>query len=65
MKNQALVIMRSFDAPRELIWQAWTEPERCKLWWGPKGFTAPFCKIDLRVGGTCLNCMRSPERQDF
>jgi uncharacterized protein YndB with AHSA1/START domain len=65
MKDQDLVIVRNFDAPRELIWQAWTEPEHCKRWWGPKDFSAPFCTIDLRVGGTYLNCMRSPEGQDF
>jgi len=65
MKNQDLIIMRRFPAPRELVWQAWTEPERCKRWWGPKGFTTPFCTIDLRVGGTYLNCMRSPEGQNF
>jgi uncharacterized protein YndB with AHSA1/START domain len=60
-----LVITRVFEAPRELVWKAWTEPERCKRWWGPKGFTAPVCRIDLRVGGAYLNCMRSPEGQDY
>ncbi|MEQ9729757.1 MAG: SRPBCC domain-containing protein [Candidatus Methanoperedens sp.] len=60
-----LVITRIFDAPRELVWKAWTDPERVKRWWGPKGFTAPFCKIDFRVGGSYLFCMRSPEGQDF
>jgi uncharacterized protein YndB with AHSA1/START domain len=34
-------------------------------WWGPKGFTAPFCRIDFRVGGKFLCCMRSPDGQDF
>jgi uncharacterized protein YndB with AHSA1/START domain len=51
-KGSELVITRVFDAPRELVWNAWTEPERVKRWWGPEGFTAPFCRIDLRVGGT-------------
>jgi uncharacterized protein YndB with AHSA1/START domain len=54
-----------FDAPRERVWEAWTEPGRLMHWWGPKGFTAPICKIDLRVGGAYLFCMRSPEGQDF
>jgi uncharacterized protein YndB with AHSA1/START domain len=63
--DQALVIERIFDAPRELVWKAWTDPEHFMRWWGPKGFTTPFCKIDLRVGGKYLNCMRSPEGQDF
>lgn len=60
-----LTITRVFDAPRELVWKAWTEPERVKRWWGPKGFTSPVIKIDLRVGGEYLSCMRSPEGQDF
>jgi uncharacterized protein YndB with AHSA1/START domain len=63
--KQELVITRIFDAPRELVWQAWTEPERMKQWWGPKNFTAPFCKMDLRVGGKYLFCMRSPEGKDY
>lgn len=63
--DQELVIMRVFDAPRELVWKAWTEPEHMMRWWGPKGFTSPACKIDLRVGGVYLNCMRSPEGQDY
>jgi uncharacterized protein YndB with AHSA1/START domain len=63
--EQELVITRVFDAPRELLWKAWTDPERLMRWWGPKHFTSPFCEIDLRVGGKYLNCMRSPEGQDF
>jgi uncharacterized protein YndB with AHSA1/START domain len=64
-KEQELVITRIFDAPRELVWKAWIDPERVKRWWGPKGFTAPVCKIDLRVGGKYLYCMRSPEGKDY
>jgi len=60
-----LVIRRVFDEPRELVWKAWTDPERMKRWWGPKNFTAPVCKIDLRVGGVYLYCMRSSEGQDY
>lgn len=63
--EQELVITRILDAPRELVWKAWTEPERVKRWWGPKGFTTPFCKIDLRVGGVFHYCMRSPEGKDY
>ena len=55
------VITRVFDAPRELVWKAWTEPDRVKRWWGPRGFTAPVVKIDFRIGGKYLYCMRSPE----
>ena len=63
--EQGLVITRVFDAPRDLVWKAWTEPQRFVRWWGPKGFTTPVCKIDLRVGGEYLNCMRSSEGQDY
>jgi len=59
------VIERIFDAPRELVWKTWTDPEQVMRWWGPQYFTSPVCKIDLRVGGSYLYCMRSPEGQDF
>jgi len=65
INSTELFLTRSFDAPRELVWKAWTEPERFMRWWGPQGFTSPVCKIDLRVGGKYLNCMRSPEGQDY
>ena len=64
-EEQALVIERIFDAPREAVWKAWTEPERFMRWWGPKDYTSPACKIDFRVGGTWLACMRSSEGQDI
>ncbi|RJO66301.1 MAG: SRPBCC domain-containing protein [Myxococcales bacterium] len=60
-----LVITRVFDAPRQLVYQAWTRPELMKRWWGPKNFTTPVCKIDLRVGGSYLSCMRSPEGKEY
>lgn len=63
--EQELVITRVFDAPRERLWKAWTEPEHFMRWWGPKGYTTPFCTIDLRVGGVYLNCMRSPDGKDY
>jgi uncharacterized protein YndB with AHSA1/START domain len=63
--DQALVITRVFDAPRELVFKAWTEPERLMHWWSPKGFTCPVSKVDLRPGGGYLNCMRSPEGKDY
>ncbi len=56
-----LVVTRVFDAPVKLVWQAWTEPEHVKKWWGPDYFTSPSAKIDFRVGGTSLVCMRAPK----
>ncbi len=63
--RKEMIITRTFDAPRELVWKAWTEPEYFMRWWGPKGFTAPVIRIDLREGGRYLWCMRSPEGQEF
>jgi uncharacterized protein YndB with AHSA1/START domain len=63
-ETERMTVSRVFDAPRELVWKAWTNPEYVKQWWGPKGFTSPFCKIDFRVGGKFLYCMRTPDGQD-
>ena len=60
-----ITIAREFAAPRELVWRAWTDPDLLVRWHGPKNFTAPSIKIDLRVGGNYLYCMRSPEGQDY
>lgn len=59
--GQEFVAERIFDAPRELVWQAWTKPEHLAQWWGPKGWTLPVCEVDFRQGGIWLYCMRSPE----
>ena len=63
--KRELVITRILDAPRELVWKAWTEPELMMKWWGPKTFTTPSIKLDLRVGGEYLSCMRSAEGKDY
>ncbi|OGG00862.1 MAG: hypothetical protein A3F83_01400 [Candidatus Glassbacteria bacterium RIFCSPLOWO2_12_FULL_58_11] len=63
--EQELVITRIFDAPRELVFKAWTEPEHFVQWWGPKGFTTPHCTIDPRPGGVWHCCMRSAEGKDI
>lgn len=55
--NDAVVIERSFDAPVELIWRLWTDPEHFKVWYGPDGATIPVARMDVRVGGTRLVCM--------
>ena len=59
--GQEFVITRSFDAPRELVFKAFTEPERMKQWWGPKGFTVITSKMDLRPGGFYHYGMRAPD----
>lgn len=62
---ERMVVSRVFDAPPELVWKAWTDPKYVMQWWGPKGFTAPFCEMDFRVGGKFLYCMRAPDGQEF
>lgn len=64
-ETERMVITRVFDAPRELVWKAWTDPKYMMQWWGPKGCTAPICKIDFRVGGKFLCCMKMPDGQEF
>jgi uncharacterized protein YndB with AHSA1/START domain len=62
--EQELVITRVLDAPRELVFEAWTEPEHLARWWGPRGYTTPYCTIDLRPGGVMHHCMRSSEGRE-
>jgi len=65
LKQNELVITRVFDARATLVWNAWTKPEKMMLWWGPKNYTTPTCKMDFRVGGKFLYCMRTSEGQDI
>ena len=59
-RERELVITRIFDAPRHLVFQAWTEPDRVARWWGPHGFVTAYCNMDVRPGGAFRVCMRSP-----
>ncbi len=59
------VISRVFDAPRTLVWKAWTERERLMQWFGPKGFTMRVATLDLRPGGVFHYCLRSPDGHDM
>ena len=56
-----LVMTRVFDAPRELVFKAWTETKHLAQWWGPKRFTNPVCEMDVRVGGAIRIHMRAPD----
>lgn len=62
--KDAVVIERTFEAPINLIWQMWTQPEHFKSWYGPQGMTIPVAEMDVRVGGKRLICMEMnmPER---
>lgn len=59
--TRELVITRVFDAPRELVFQAWTDPKHLAHWWGPKGFTMEISKMDFQPGGIFHYCQRSPQ----
>ena len=59
--ERVLVITRLFDAPRDLVFTAWTDERSAAQWWGPKGFTSVSCTMDARVGGAWRRVMRSPD----
>ncbi len=63
--TRELVIVRTFDAPRTLVFQAWSDPEMLKHWWGPQGFTLPFLEMDQRIGGKWRACMRGPDGTNY
>lgn len=58
---RTLVLSRVFDAPRAILFQAWTTPSQVAAWWGPLGYVTTHCEMDIRPGGSFRVCMRSPE----
>lgn len=56
-----VTLTRIFDAPRELVFEAWTNPVHLKRWWGPHHFTNPVCEVDLKIGGAWKIVMRGPD----
>jgi uncharacterized protein YndB with AHSA1/START domain len=62
--TQELVVSRIIDAPRVLVFRAWTDAEQVANWWGPQGFVTTFCEMDIRPGGAYRCCMRSPAGTD-
>jgi uncharacterized protein YndB with AHSA1/START domain len=59
------LITRVFDAPRDLVWKAFTEADRLAQWWGPKGFKMLTCKVDLRPGGIFHYGMQAPDGSEM
>jgi len=55
-----IVITRTFNAPVEMVWKVWTDPELVKRWWGPKHFISPVANIDFREGGKSFVSMKAP-----
>jgi uncharacterized protein YndB with AHSA1/START domain len=64
LAERELVVTRIIDAPRSLVFKAWTEVEQVARWWGPQGFVTTFCEMDIRPGGAFRCCMRSPAGTD-
>src|SRR5258705_2502330 len=64
LKND-VVIHRVFNLPIKVVWLALTDAEYFKKWWGPEGFTCPSSKMEARVGGKYLNCMRGPDGKEY
>jgi uncharacterized protein YndB with AHSA1/START domain len=63
--EEELVLTRTFAAPRQQVFDAWTTPEALQRWWGPRGFTLPTCLIDFRAGGALRFVMRGPDGADY
>lgn len=63
--DRTLVIRRTFEAPRELVWKAWAEVEHAKMWWGSKGFSAPVVELGTRPGDKWRSKMVSPDGKDY
>jgi uncharacterized protein YndB with AHSA1/START domain len=59
--GEEIVITRVYNAPRTLVFQAWTDPRHLTEWWGPRGFTNPRCEADVRPGGIMRIDMRAPD----
>jgi uncharacterized protein YndB with AHSA1/START domain len=63
--DREIVISRVFDAPRELVWQAFTEPAHLLEWWGPRGFTTRTHRMDLKPGGEWRFVMIGPDGREY
>ncbi|MGB6351221.1 MAG: SRPBCC domain-containing protein [Pseudolabrys sp.] len=61
----SVTFTRVFNAPRALVWKAWTDPKMMAQWFGPRGFTTPVCELDVRVGGSLRIVMRGPDGNDY
>src|SRR5262245_17393259 len=61
----SITLTRIFDAPRVLVWKAWTDPKMMAQWFGPRGFTIPVCELDVRAGGSLRIVMRGPDGNNY
>lgn len=63
--DRELVLTRTFRAPPERVFDAWTDPEQLAKWWAPPGFTTPVCEIDPRPGGVFRTVMRDGDGKEY
>lgn len=63
--QKEIVITRQFDAPRDKVWQAWTEPEKIEKWWGPRGFTTKVAEMNLSPGGKWTYIMQDKDGNEY
>lgn len=63
--DREIVLTRVLHAPRELVWQAWTDPKHVVNWWGPRGFTTTIETMDFRVGGAWKHVMHGPDGANY
>ena len=63
--EREIVLTRVFDAPREMVYDAWTKPELLRRWFGPRGTSMSVCEIDLRVGGKWRFVLRCPDGREM
>jgi uncharacterized protein YndB with AHSA1/START domain len=64
-QNRENTLIRVFDAPRDMVWTAWTDPRHLVRWWGPNGFSNTFEEFDFRTGGHWRSVMHGPNGMDF
>lgn len=63
--DREIAATRIFDAPRDLVWQAWTDPKHVAQWWGPNGFKNTISEMDVRPGGVWRFIMHGPDGTDY
>ncbi len=65
LSKRILTIKRTFNASRELVWEAWTQPEHIAQWWGPKGMEVKVIQHDFKPGGSWKYSMPMPDGSEF
>ena len=64
-KDRELLLTRTLDAPIDLVWEAWTNPQHIAKWWGPNGFTNTITTMDMKPGGEWILTMHGPDGTDY